>query len=94
MPVTRLNEFHAAPDTGAELRAFLQSIISMIEDAPGCVSVTLLANTDDPTRFAIVEEWHSVEAHQASAQRIPPEKIAEVRTFLAEAPKGGYYEAI
>jgi len=94
MPITRLNEFHAAPDKGAELRAFLQSIIELIEDAPGCITVTLLAHHDDPTRFAIVEEWIDVAAHQASVTRIPPGKIDEVRALIAEPPKGAYYTAI
>jgi quinol monooxygenase YgiN len=94
MPITRLNEFRALPDKGADLRAFLQSIIGLIEDAPGCISVTLLANTDDPARFAIVEEWRDVEAHQASVTRIPPGKIAEVQALIAEPPKGAYYQAI
>lgn len=43
MSITRLNEFHARPESAAGLRAFLQSIIALIEEAPGCVSVTLLA---------------------------------------------------
>lgn len=94
MPITRLNDFHALPDKGADLRAFLQSIITLIEDAPGCISVTLLADTDDPTRFAIVEEWQSVDAHQASVTRIPSDKLVEVRTLIAEPPTGAYYQAI
>ncbi|MBI3567988.1 MAG: antibiotic biosynthesis monooxygenase [Gemmatimonadetes bacterium] len=94
MPITRLNEFHAHPGKEAELRAFLQSIIVLIEDAPGCVSVTLLAGHDDPTRFAIVEEWIDVAAHQAAAGRIPPELLAEFRPLVAEPPKGAYYQAI
>ena len=94
MPITRVNEFHALPEKAADLRAFLEDVVLLIEDAPGCISVTLFAHHDDVTRFAIIEEWQSIDAHQASVTRIPPDKLNQVRTLIAEPPKGVYYQAI
>ena len=72
MAITRINEFQAKPDRAAALCDFLRSVIARIIDAPGCRSCELLVQHDDPTRLAIIEVWGSVEAHQASASRIPP----------------------
>ena len=39
----------------------------------------------------IIEQWESVEAHQASVKGIPPEALEKVRQLLALPPAGGYY---
>lgn len=94
MLITRINDFHARADKAPALREFLQSVIGIIEDAPGCQSVALLVHHEDPARFAVIEVWESVEAHQASVSRIPPGLIDKVQPLLAEPPKGAYYERI
>jgi quinol monooxygenase YgiN len=94
MPIVRINDFHAAPEKAAALRAFLSSVIDVIETSPGCQRCELLAQHDDPTRLVIVETWDSVAAHQSAAARIPPEKLAEVRPLLAEPPTGRYHDRL
>ena len=94
MLITRINDFHARADKARALREFLQSIIALVEDAPGCQSVALMVHHEDPARFVIVEVWESIEAHQASVSRIPPGKIEEVQPLLVEPPKGAYYDRI
>ena len=91
MPITRVNEFQGHPGRGAELRDFLASIIGLIRGAEGCRSVQLLAQRDDDTRFAIVESWDSVEAHQAAASRISPDLMKTAMALLAAPPRGVYY---
>jgi len=91
MSVTRINEFHAAPDKARALHDFLSGVIHIIRDAPGCRSVELFVGQDDESYLAIIEAWESVEAHQAAASRIPPARLAEVQPLLAEPPKGRYY---
>ena len=92
MSIVRLNEFCAPEGKGAALGDFLAGVIAVIRDSPGCLDVELLADPSDPTRFAIVERWVDVAAHQAAAGRVPPEQMAQVRPLLAEPPRGRYYE--
>lgn len=92
--ITRINEFKAPPDQASALGAFLGSVIGLILDAPGCRSCQLLRHHDDETRFAIIEVWDSIEAHQASVSRIPPELLAQAKTLFAEPARGAYYDAL
>ena len=92
MAITRINDFHAAPGRDADLRAFLQSIISTITSAAGCISVDLLVDHGDPTHIVIVERWVDIPAHQAAATLIPPSQLAQVQPLLAAPPRGVYYD--
>jgi len=94
MTIVRINEFSAAPNQAAGLRAFLSSVIATVTEAPGCLHCELLVDPEDLARFVIVERWESIAAHQAAAQRIPAEKMAEVKTLLGDAPRGRYYEPL
>jgi quinol monooxygenase YgiN len=94
MPVTRINDFRAAPAKESELRDFLSDVIAVIRDSAGCRSVELLVDREDPAHLVIVEAWSDVASHQAAAGRIPPEKLAQVRPLLAEPPKGRYYDPV
>jgi quinol monooxygenase YgiN len=90
MPITRIGETQAKPETTEALRDFLLSIIPMIKSSQGCESVTLYQSHDNPTKFTMIEVWDSIESHQASVKNIPPEKLTEIRPLLASAPSGGY----
>lgn len=94
MNVTRIGETQAQDGREQELREFLLSILTIIRSSKGCRSVEMYQNRDDPSRFMIIEEWESVEAHQASVKNIPSEKLAEIRPLLASAPHGSYYEMV
>ena len=94
MAIVRINEFRAAIGKAAGLRDFLASVISTIQQAPGCQHCELLVDHEDPERFAIIETWDSIAAHQAAAMRIPPEKMAEVRALLGDSPRGRYYDPL
>ncbi len=94
MPITRINEFQAKPDKAAALRDFLRSVIARIIDAPGCRSCELLVQRDDRTRLAIIEVWDSVEAHQSSVSRIPPDLLQQAQTLFAVPARGAYYDPV
>lgn len=94
MPITRINEFQAPPEKAVALGEFLSSVIALILDAPGCRSCQLLRHHDDPTRYAIIEVWDSVEAHQASVSRIPPGLLQQAQSLLAQPVRGAYYDAV
>ena len=94
MAIVRINEFQAAAGKAEGLREFLASVVTQIEGAAGCQRVELLAAHEDAARFAIIETWDSIAAHQAAAMRIPPEQMAEVKALLGDAPRGRYYEPL
>jgi quinol monooxygenase YgiN len=93
MPVTRINHFAAKETLEERLDAFLKSVVKIVQSCPGCISVRLLRSTEDPVRFAIVEEWESVEAHQKAASTITPSQIEEAKTLVAGPPTGMYYRS-
>ena len=93
MSITRINTFQAGAGQGDALYALLATFVPVIEAAEGCLSCQLLQNWDDPDRLIVVEQWQSVEAHQASVTDIPPEALAEAMKLLAAPPKGVYYHA-
>lgn len=91
MNIIRMNAFLAKEDQVGELRGFLHSIIPSISAAGGCVSCRLLHSQEDPTRFVVLEEWTSKEAHQASVQNIQVGDVERVIGMLAAPPAGEYF---
>ena len=94
MSVSRIGEFTGKAGQIDELKDFLISIIPIIKSSKGCEAVQLFQSQEDPTRFAMIETWDSVESHQASVKNIPPEKLAEIRPLLGPPPKGNYYDIV
>ena len=94
MAIERINYFRAATGSERTLRAFLESVISVIKGATGCKAVELLVDQEDASQLVILERWNDVASHQAAAKLIPPSKLAEVGPLLAEPPKGRYYDFV
>lgn len=90
MSVTRINEFQAQEGRGGELRKLIAAFVPSIEAAPGCRSCRLLQGVDDPARIVVIEEWESVEAHQAAMRDIPADGMQAAKALLAGPPKGEY----
>ena len=55
----------ARPGKVNELLSVLSSLIEPTRKEPGCISYTLLQNNEDPTDFALVEEWQNSTALQS-----------------------------
>jgi quinol monooxygenase YgiN len=91
MSVTRINHFEARKDSTDKLQAFMHRGGRQGEDPAGCRSVRLLQSTENPTHFAVVEEWDSIEAHQKAATTIPPEQLEEAKKLVAKPPVGEYF---
>ena len=91
--ITRINQFEAKKELEEKLVEFLQSVISIIEKSPGCISCRLLRSTDNPAHLVIIEEWESIEDHQNAAKVIPPEKMTQAMALFAKLPSGTYYRA-
>lgn len=92
MAITRINQFEAKASQEEKLYSFLQSVISIIEACPGCISCKLLRSTENSACLAIIEEWESIEAHRSAARAIPPEKLTEATELFAKPPSGMYYK--
>lgn len=95
MSTTRINTFRAKDGMAGNLREFLISIISLIEQSQGCESCQLLQSQDsaNANEFVVIEVWASVSAHQALVKNIPPEKLGVVMPMLVSPPSGSYYAA-
>ncbi len=91
MTITRINEFHAREGEGEGLFTLVKSFLPQIEKTAGCRSCKLLRHHQDPNRLVVVEEWDSVEAHQAARQSIPSETMVEAMKLLAAPPTGEYW---
>ena len=91
MSISRIDEIQAKPELIKELRDFLLSILPMIKSSEGCESVQLYQSQDHPAKFLMIEVWDSVESHRNSVNKIPPEKLGEIRPLLATSPSGSYF---
>lgn len=90
MPITRINDFRAQAGQEAALRDALLSLLPGIAAAAGCISVRLLHDAQDATRFVVLEVWESVDAHRASLQGFDPDDFAHVMKLFARPPSGQY----
>ena len=70
----------------------MQDVVAQVQTLPGCRWVRLLRSTENPARLAIVEEWDSVEAHQAAEKTISPEQLKKAQNLVAKPPTGEYYQ--
>lgn len=92
MSITRINTFRALDDHVDELRKFLLALLPVIRASAGCQSCQFLQDQSVPSRMVIIEVWDSIEAHHESLQHVAKESIEQVKTMLAAAPVGGYYQ--
>jgi quinol monooxygenase YgiN len=87
----RINEFHAASGKETALGEFLAQVIELVAAAPGCHGCELFVDPTDASRYLILEQWGSVDAHQAAASRVPRDMYAAFQQLIAEPPRGRYY---
>jgi quinol monooxygenase YgiN len=94
MTVYRIGEMTAAEGRVEDMRVFLLSILPIIRQSEGCQDAQMYQSQENLARFMIVEVWDSTASHQASVKNIPPEKLAEIRPLLGEAPNGSYFDRV
>ena len=51
-----------------EHREFMISILSIIKSSEGCESGEMFQNQEDLSKFVIIENWASMELHQAAVK--------------------------
>ena len=77
----------AKPDSLEEFVALAQEkMVKPTQAAPGCLRYELWQDLDEPSRFVIIEEWESEQAHAAhlASGWLEP-VIAELQPFAAGA---------
>lgn len=95
MAIARINEFHAKPGHGAELRAFLMSVVTDVRTATGCRTSELYEALDVPGHCAVIEVWDCVEDHKAAGRHYAtPARIAEAMALFGAPAAGTCYRSV
>jgi quinol monooxygenase YgiN len=76
----------AKPDTIAETRELLMTLIEPTRAEDGCIVYELIQNNADPADFTFVEEWTSDEALDAHLATEHLERVAASGAELFAAP--------
>lgn len=65
----------------------------LVADTPGCRSVRMTRGIETPTRFILLVEWDSVEAHEANFRGSEnfPEWRRIIGPYFASAPHVEHY---
>ncbi|HST49647.1 antibiotic biosynthesis monooxygenase family protein [Jatrophihabitans sp.] len=63
--VLEVAEFDVRPGAEAAFAAGYRSVVGVLTDSPGLLSVRMTQGIETPTRFVLLAEWESVEHHQA-----------------------------
>lgn len=53
------------PGTEAAFEAGYHSVVGMLRESTGLLSVRVTRGVETPTRFVLLVEWESLQAHQA-----------------------------
>jgi len=66
-----------------------------VGDTPGCRSMRMTSGVETPTRFVLLVEWDSVEAHELfrSSDRFPRWRAA-IGPHFAQAPHVEHFEDV
>lgn len=94
MSVLRITEFYAMPKKLNQLRVEFSEISQKILNSPGCRSCEVLTSTEGQEKVVVIEEWDSIESHQAAAKSIDPRDFQKILGFLKGQPKGKYYKMV
>jgi quinol monooxygenase YgiN len=68
MPITSLLDLQLKPDAVDAALPILQGVLADTRAFDGCLGVTVIQDTTDPTRFIAVERWQSLEHDTAYRQ--------------------------
>jgi heme-degrading monooxygenase HmoA len=63
--VLELAQFDISPGSEAAFEAGYRSVVGMLRQSPGLLSVRITRGVETPTRFVLLVEWESLQAHQA-----------------------------
>ena len=87
MIVTALLDLTLLPASVADAPSVLRDTFRATAAFPGCLSVEVLLDADDPTHVVVLERWDSADSDAAyRAWRATPDGASQLRTLLASPP--------
>ena len=87
MPVTAILDLQLKPEALDKANEIIHATLVATRAFPGCLGVTVLVDSADPTHVAVYEQWESPEADAAYRQwRTTEAGASNLRTVLAAAP--------
>jgi quinol monooxygenase YgiN len=88
MAITSVLDLQLKADSLETAHDVIHATLTATRAFPGCLGVTVLVDTDDPTHVVLHEMWESVEHDRAYRKwRTTPEGASELGSILAAAPK-------
>ncbi len=63
--VLEVAQFDVQPGTETAFEAGYRSVVSVLRESAGLLSLRMTHGVETPTRFVLLAEWESLEAHQA-----------------------------
>lgn len=91
MPVARIYRMIAAEGKGDALAQALLAFAPDVQGLPGCLSVDVMRDTENPLSFLFLEKWDAIESHKAGLPALPRDNLAVVMSLVA-SPLAGTYE--
>ena len=87
MPITAILDLKLRADALDRANDVMRETLTATRAFPGCLSVTVLVDSADPTHVAVYEQWESPEADAAYRQwRTTDEGASDLGSVLAAAP--------
>ena len=88
MAIVAILDLQLKADSLEAAPGILKATLTDTRAFPGCLEVTVLIDSDDPTHVILYEAWESIERDQAyRAWRTTPEGASNLRSVLTAAPK-------
>ena len=88
MAIVAILDFQLKADSLEAAPGMIRTTLTDTRAFPGCLEVTVLIDSDDPTHVVFYETWESIEHDQAyRAWRTTPEGASSLGSIFAAAPK-------
>ncbi|TVZ00227.1 antibiotic biosynthesis monooxygenase [Trebonia kvetii] len=88
MAIIAILDLQLKPESLESAPGILRATLTDTRAFPGCLGLTVLNDSADPTHVVVYETWESVEHDRAyRAWRATAEGASELGTLLAAAPK-------
>lgn len=93
--ICEIAQLEVAPADADAMAAALPLALAVARRDPGCRGAVGYQRHEDPTRFVVVIDWDSVEAHETFRASPGIEDYrSHVGGYLVGAPTFGYYEPL
>ena len=94
MTILRHYKMTAAEGRGSDLHSTPQDLAAVVRCLPGCDSVRIYADMEDPRTYVFIEDWRSLDDHEAAGRALGKEAFAAVAGVLSGPPEGRYLGAV